>query len=161
MATPDPNLLHPPLGYICPRCETNLYGRYLPFCGGCGCTLPPEEKLQLLGLTIYHTRYVRPIVAIEEIATFLRERGIVKHWLQDYSPTFRTTKIRIPSDEIGNAGHEIICTSTIRLELPIDDGWYGTLSIEQQSEHHFCLSDQANEVLVEAGQVYLYQLGDV
>ena len=57
--------------------------------------MPSEGKLQAVGLTIYPYHYGRPVREIEQIAAFLRDAGAAKYWLQEYHPSFRTTKIRI------------------------------------------------------------------
>lgn len=45
---------------------------------------------------------------------------------------------------------------TLRLELPIGDGWVGVLEIEQESEASFSLTDAENSVRIKAGSVCLH-----
>jgi hypothetical protein len=87
-----------------------------------------ESKLQAVGLTIYPNYYGKPVRNVKEVVMFLRRVGVADYWLEEYHPTFRTTKIRVARNTRKDSDHEIICTSTHRLELPIDDGWRGVLT---------------------------------
>lgn len=118
--------------------------------------MPPELKLQAIGLTIYPHHYGRPIRNIDEIASNLNAMGRVSYWLEEYHPTFRTTKIRIRSIVKHQPDHELVCTSTIRIELPIENGWVGIISVKQHADELYELSDNANNVLVFAGSVSLH-----
>ena len=70
--------------------------------------------------------------------------------------TFRTTKIRIRNTVKHQPEHELVCTSTIRIELPIENGWVGIVAVKQHADELYELSDNANKVLVVAGSVSLH-----
>lgn len=154
--TSDPNQLRMPLGYICPICNAKLYDKYRPFCGECGRLMPSEQKLQALGLTIYPHRYGPPVRSIEDIAAIINEIGPTQYWLEEYHPTFRTTKIRIQGADKHESDYDLVCTATTRLELPIDKGWVGVLTVGPRADELIELADNTNRVLVSAGCVSLH-----
>ena len=112
--------------------------------------------MQAVGLTIYPYRYGRAVKSIDEITAIVNATGPTTYWLEEYHPTFHTTKIRIQTAENKETGYELVCTSTIRLELPVDNGWVGTITIKQDTEHRVELTDRRNRVLVVAGSVSLH-----
>lgn len=154
----DPSQLRDPIGYVCPKCRTELYDRYRPFCGECGQEMPPKKKMQAVGLTIHPFRYGQPVGSIEDITAIVNKIGPAICWLEEYHPTFRTTKIRIRTAEDQQSDHELVCTSTIRMELPIGNGWIGTVALKQQAEDLVEVSDSENNVLVIAGSVSLHSV---
>lgn len=154
----DPNQFRYPIGYICPACNAKLYDRHHPFCGECGQPMPSESQMQATGLTIYPYRYGRPIRELDQIAAFLHGVGTTKYWLEEYHPTFRTTKIRVARNGNQESDHEIVCTSTMRLELPIDDGWCGVMSLCRQGSGTIYLYDEPNRVSVTAGTLSLHSV---
>jgi hypothetical protein len=78
------------------------------------------------------------------------------HWLKEYHPTFRTTKIRIRATEPPQSDHELVCTSTVRIEPPIEKGWSGIIAVKQHADAIVELPDTPNKVLVIAGCVFLW-----
>ena len=121
--------------------------------------MPPETKMQSVGLTIYPYHYGLPVRDIGDITETLNEIGATDYWLEEYHSTFRTTKIRIRTTEDREADYELVCTSTIRIELPIDNGWNGIIAVKQQDDEIVELSDNENSVLVVAGSVALHAVG--
>lgn len=96
---------------------------------------------------------------MKQIAAFLRDTGDAKHWLQEYHPTFRTTKIRIQATSRKGSDYDIVCTGTMRLELPIDNGWHGSLTLKCESDGTISLTDEKNDVfVVSAGSISLCQV---
>lgn len=152
----DPNQLRQPIGYVCPKCNAELYGHYRPFCGECGKDMPPETKMQIVGLTIYPYQYGRPVRNIDDITDSVKAIGPTNYWLEEYHPSFRTTKIRIHTNETQQSDFELVCTGTTRLELPIGNGWIGIITVKQLDDKIVELSDLESNVLVMAGTVSLH-----
>jgi hypothetical protein len=135
-----------------------LYDRYRPFCGECGHALPSEQKLQAMGLTIYASQYGRPIRDVDQIAMCLHNLGAARYWLEEYHPSFRTTKIRIQKSGERECDYELVCTSTTRLEIPIGDGWCGELAVKRDPDGAHWLSDTTNGVSVMAENISLHKV---
>ena len=152
----DPNQQLDPLGYVCPKCNGVAHGPYRPFCGSCGCSLPSITTMQLIGLTIYPYRYGRPVRGLDAINVVIQDIGAAECWLERYYASWRTTHLRINCGDRRDHDFELVCTSTIRLELPIDNGWHGTLHVDQQSDGLIVVTDMPNDVFLTAGSVRLH-----
>jgi hypothetical protein len=114
--------------------------------------------MQAIGLTVYPYRYGRPLRDMGQMNSTLADLGIRKHWLEEYHATFRTAKIRIHTTDDQRNDYEIICTSTLRLEIPVGDGWSGMLRIRIDENGNMCVFDNDNDVRVTARSVWLHHV---
>lgn len=150
-------LTREPKGYRCPYYNKSNRGPYQPFCGQCGKKLPAQNRLVLTGYAIQHDNIIGIGRNIAEINSALLELGQVEIWLQMYLASHRETDIRfrLPNGRF-DGDYSLICSSTIRICLPVDNGWTGQLSISAQ-DNKYRLTDETADALVACGGIALFQ----
>ncbi len=140
----NPNSYRTPIGYICPQCRTELIQQYRTYCGQCGHAMPSEIRLQATDFAIYPKKYGQGLHSLGDVRDLIQRIGPTRHWLEEYHPTFRSTTIHIQGFETEQTALELLCTGTIRLELPAANGWFAHLVVELLPDQTCRLTDAAN-----------------
>lgn len=118
--------------------------------------MPSEIRLQATDFAIYPKKYGQGFHSLGDVRDLIQRIGPTRHWLEEYHPTFRATTIHVQGFEAERSPFELLCTGTIRLELPAASGWFGQLVVELLPDQTCKLTDAANDVSVVASSVSIH-----